>query len=454
MKEFLTYQFEVSMYIFIFYSIYFLLLRNDTGFTLKRIFILFSSISAFLIPLITIEFQSHSKYVEIPKQIITYLPQSIEPAVHVPNESSIWVILFSIWVIGCLLMLFRLLISLIQTLSIVGKAKKSEDGSYLISNEDIQSFSFFKWIVLNKISTDQESLPIVLAHERVHSSQHHSIDILLFEVIKIIQWFNPIVWTYNHHLVRNLEYIADLEVVNIYLDKHKYQTVLIQGASIAYGNTFNVGFSKEQLKNRITMMNQTDKRPSKIKWIFTIPLIFLMTAFTVFAKSGDYNFTKSFEKLIQDYEDGNGFVQNSSSQLIMSQVGYIKSYDLNGDLRLVYFNDTDSGKFVYSYFYFKEKGELAASFYDELTKVRITSFSNSLILKDSRNIIYLSNNFDFRGRDFFKTLPDDFKRSITRKEDGILVSHFGFEGFAIKMSEVDGVNGDIDKTIKERPLNK
>ena len=71
-----------------------------------------------------------------------------------------------------------------------------------------------------------EELENILLHEKVHSQQRHSIDVLVAHLFAIVFWINPIVWFYKKAIIQNLEFIADNNAIQQIEDKKAYQKVL------------------------------------------------------------------------------------------------------------------------------------------------------------------------------------------------------------------------------------
>ncbi|MCK7460908.1 MAG: hypothetical protein MZU84_01945 [Sphingobacterium sp.] len=66
-----------------------------------------------------------------------------------------------------------------------------------------ESFSFFKFVFLNKAHVPEADMDRVLTHELAHVRQLHSFDIIFSELLTVIQWFNPFVWPYRSSAARN-----------------------------------------------------------------------------------------------------------------------------------------------------------------------------------------------------------------------------------------------------------
>ena len=52
-----------------------------------------------------------------------------------------------------------------------------------------------------------------LSHELVHIREKHSLDLLYFELLRILCWFNPLVYIYQKRISEVHEYIADAIIV-------------------------------------------------------------------------------------------------------------------------------------------------------------------------------------------------------------------------------------------------
>ena len=114
--------------------------------------------------------------------------------------------------------------------------------------------------MLNKSQATTESKEHILAHEQAHSQQYHSIDVVLFETLKIFQWFNPFIWILTRDSKQNMEFIADQLATASKHTKEKYQYAIIHHAADANFQLLKTQFSKSNLKRRIIMMNQPSNR--------------------------------------------------------------------------------------------------------------------------------------------------------------------------------------------------
>jgi len=110
----------------------------------------------------------------------------------------------------------------------------------------------------------------VLAHERAHIRQHHTFDLLFLEVLKVVQWFNPIIYLYAKELNSVHEYLADEQVLAQGAPKRDYLELLYK--QLCVGKFMPVGNSFRHLltKKRILMMSQPVKRKLSAWWLLAL----------------------------------------------------------------------------------------------------------------------------------------------------------------------------------------
>lgn len=140
-------------------------------------------------------------------------------------------------------------------------------------------FSFFRLIFVCPTGHAPEELDEILAHERTHARQVHSVDVLVGELACTLCWFNPFAWLLKREIRNNLEYLADQNVLAGGHDRRTYQYHLLglayhQAAATIYNN-FNV----LPLKKRIRMMNKKRTRGiGRLKYLLFFPVATLLTA--------------------------------------------------------------------------------------------------------------------------------------------------------------------------------
>jgi beta-lactamase regulating signal transducer with metallopeptidase domain len=111
-------------------------------------------------------------------------------------------------------------------------------------------------------------------HELEHIRQQHWIDLLLFEILRTMQWFNPAIWFYGHMIRQNHEYLADERALQRSSNPAIYRAALLNqmfgGPVISLANSFNYSLNKK----RFNMMKQITCSPiRKLKLLLVLPLM-------------------------------------------------------------------------------------------------------------------------------------------------------------------------------------
>ncbi|MCE7063446.1 M56 family metallopeptidase [Dyadobacter sp. CY343] len=278
--ETLSYLAKTNLYLVLFYGCYWLFFRQHTFFKWNRFYLLASIGAAFLLPAITF-------WVPAPVLETSYDQQTTQliPAVTETVEAPFnWAMLVAgCYLAGVMVMTFRLLSSFQKLFSLLRQGERIRTEAYTLllldngqlQNADTGSFSFFKWLIVNR--ADYENNPDgIIRHEYVHIRQWHSFDVVLIELLKVVFWFNPVVWMYKRSIQAVHEYLADVEAPN----RDRYASFLVSYALKVPEQVLANHFANSSLlKNRIQMIykNRTSK------WLLgKYALIVPLTAITVF----------------------------------------------------------------------------------------------------------------------------------------------------------------------------
>jgi hypothetical protein len=155
----------------------------------------------------------------------------------------------------------------------------------MIHNTDIPAFSFRRRILISRHDYDTNA-EAILTHELSHIRHGHFYDLMLMEMVKIIYWFNPLIYRMGRDLKDIHEFQADEHTLNSGVDSTKYQLLIIQKCvghqSFALANSFN----HCQIKKRITMMNKS-KTSKAWCWKVATFLPLLALLLMAFGKRGE-----------------------------------------------------------------------------------------------------------------------------------------------------------------------
>lgn len=253
--------------------VYIVFLQNERYFLLNRIFLVGGILAAIFLPFYTLHYSVELNTESVSS--ITELPQpTINEATVSANSFSIQKALPILYSLGVLFMIFRVLKSTIPVLKVIFKVKAYRYGSIkLIRNAEFPaSFSLISYVFVHP-SIDEPELSEIVRHEQEHIRQKHWIDLLLFEILRTIQWFNPIAWFYGRLIRQNHEYLADKHALQSSLNPGVYRAALLNqtfgGSIIPLTSSFNYSFNKKRFK----MMNHTIQSPfRKLKLLLIIPV--------------------------------------------------------------------------------------------------------------------------------------------------------------------------------------
>ena len=155
----------------------------------------------------------------------------------------------------------------------------------MIVNDDIPAFSFKRHILISKQDYETNS-DAILTHELSHIKQGHFYDLMLLKLVKIIYWFNPLVYSMDNDLKEIHEFQADEHTLNSGIDTTEYQLLIIQKCvghqQFALANSFN----HCQIKNRIAMINKS-KTNKAWRWKVATFLPLLALLLMAFGKRGE-----------------------------------------------------------------------------------------------------------------------------------------------------------------------
>ena len=269
MTPFLLYIGRTSLYLSLFYAFFLLAMRRTTFFRLNRVLLLAGTLACFLLPFFRLRtVQVPSLTVGPLTEVGSALPDGLSAASPVPYLE----ILYAAGFLAALISTVAALVRMHRTIR-QGSPERLEDGTRLVlTDADIPSFSWGWTVVMNR--KDAETNPVILQHEKAHIRKKHTLDILLFTVVTLLHWFNPLVWITLSELKLLHEYEADDAVLDQGVDATQYQLLLVRKAVGDKRFTLANGFQHAKLKNRIDMMLKTPTTPwRRLAWLAVLPFL-------------------------------------------------------------------------------------------------------------------------------------------------------------------------------------
>ena len=272
----IVYFIQVVAFQLLFLLSYDLFLIKETFFNWNRVYLIFSSLVSFLLPFIRIEsFQN-----VVPQEYIILLPEIVltpQKAVAAIEPTWNWFLIIGIS-ISSLLFIYKI-IQLVK-LRFKGRFVKRENYTIIIIPKSTVAFSIFKYVFIGD-DIHEEKLEDILSHELVHIREKHSLDLMYFELLRILCWFNPLVYIYQKRISEVHEYIADATIVKG-KDKSDYYEKLLaevfQTQQFSFTNQF---FKHSLIKKRIIMLTKQKSREIlKLKYLVLVPVLIVSLLYT------------------------------------------------------------------------------------------------------------------------------------------------------------------------------
>lgn len=286
MSALFVYLIKVNIALIIFCLGYYLVLRPLTFYVLNRVYLVGAIIFATLYPLIDFEaiLNRHQEIAQ-PVQVIVLNWQApvVNAVQEVQHDKWFWLALV-FWA-GVVLLAVRFAMQLLSLYKLHRQSKPAHLHQYFIRvvNGDVNPFSFWRSIYINPDNHQPEELKAILAHEQVHVSEWHTIDILLGEVSTIFYWFNPGVWLMKRAIRENIEFITDQKILQSGSDPKAYQYSLLNVSFSGGHNAIVNHFNTSTIKKRILMMNSKRSSPLNLtRYAFLVPaVVVLVLVFSV-----------------------------------------------------------------------------------------------------------------------------------------------------------------------------
>lgn len=279
----MVYFLKINVAIALFYAFYRLFFYKDTFFGWRRTALLCFFAVSVVVPLLDIQnwIEQQEPMAAMADLYASVVLPEITPAIQ---EGTDWKQLLA----GSMRIVYWLVVTLlaarflIQLAGIIRLARccptqKIDETTVHLLPDAEGPFSFFQWIFVCPDAHTDEELKEILAHEKTHACQWHSIDVLVGELACIFCWFNPFVWLMKREIRTNLEYLADEKVLETGHDSRTYQYHLLGLAHQKSAGTLYNSFNVLPLKRRIMMMNKRRTRAiGRTKYVMFLPLAALL----------------------------------------------------------------------------------------------------------------------------------------------------------------------------------
>lgn len=292
----MLYLLQVNVGLILFYALYKLVCTRDTFFRSRRFILIVSLVLPFILPFIDVREWLESRDRMI---MLTHFDYSaVLPEIVVGSEAAETgnrVFVLSEWIgylylAGVLVLLVRLAVQAFSLYRLIVRMPEKEINGVRVKCLNDPSggpFSFFGSIFMNPAAVKEDEISEILTHEMAHVKQHHSVDVLLAEMVSICCWMNPFAWLLKREVRLNLEFLADRKVMEAGFATKSYQYHLL---GLAYNHKYGLSnnFNFSHLKQRVIMMNKKKSNAAgHIKYaLFVLPAFALLVAGNISCSQG------------------------------------------------------------------------------------------------------------------------------------------------------------------------
>ena len=285
MGAFFVYVLKSALCLAVFYLFYRLLLSRETFHRFNRAALLGVLVLSAVVPLVELGVRHPLALGQGMSSLEQWLADAA-PAGAVAAEGgspqALWPLaLLGLYGAGVFVVVAGYVCSLVRLGRLLRGMRREDIGRYvpgappvrlLVHERDLAPFSWMGRIVISRKDLEDGGRSVLL-HELAHIRGGHSWDLLLADVFRAVQWFNPAAWLVKQDLRLLHEYEADEAVLGAGADARDYQLLLIRKAVGARRYSMADGFDHSKLKKRIAMMQKRKSNPwARAKCFYVLPL--------------------------------------------------------------------------------------------------------------------------------------------------------------------------------------
>ena len=277
-------------------------------------------------------------------------------------QISITDVLTYLYIVGFVFFVIRLFIGIIrvETLCRVGGRRLSDGSKLVILEGEIQPSSWRNTILMSRADYETDSAAII-EHEQAHIRCHHSVDVLLSQIVCALQWFNPAAWMLKHSLTEVHEYEADATVLSCGYNERQYQVSLVQAALRRQVGLVTSNFADCSTKKRITMMKRNQSSPfACLRALLLLPAVAVVIVFASACKQNTGTTSKTVEEqtvsetvLPEPYDTlaflgkfGYGGKDGEIQDIVISQLNHFITVEADGS---IWFNIAGQNQYERAY---------------------------------------------------------------------------------------------------------
>jgi murein DD-endopeptidase MepM/ murein hydrolase activator NlpD len=252
-------------------------------FSLQRLYLISTGVISIILSLLNIRLPSGT--IPLGGQFLLFREEYIDFAGQITggmNPDNVPLdltgIILTIYLTGVCIFLVRLIYQAYILFTMIRQHGIERKGKLnLIYADTIPSpFSIFNVIFLNRSQSSARFPNQVIAHEEIHASQKHTLDLLFIELLLVFQWFNPVVFLIRKSIKEVHEFLADEGVLQRGIEPVSYIGLLVQQVSRKSVAGLGSQFNSLTKKRIIRLTNSNVKKKFRLRYLFILPLISLL----------------------------------------------------------------------------------------------------------------------------------------------------------------------------------
>jgi TonB family protein len=277
MNTLVIYLVKAALYLAAFYFVYAILLSRDTTYGRNRAFILISLVLSLILPYFTV-YTVKPMNIQIFGKVLNevFITASAEDTAFSAEKSfsNPLKLIYTIYIAGAAVFLLKFIADLLNLALLISREKIKGSRIIHFRGFNTSGFSAMGYIFINSRLKPEEAAEII-KHEENHLTKKHFFDIIFIELVKAVQWFNPVVYLFNRSLRAIHEFQADQECLCSGVPLVNYQNLLLK--QVFKSGTFNLtnSFSNPSLirKRMIMMTKKRTSNLSNLKQLMAFPAV-------------------------------------------------------------------------------------------------------------------------------------------------------------------------------------
>lgn len=286
----MNYLLEFTVCTAVLYGLYLLIFSRLTFIRLNRIYLLSSLVISLCIPLISYQWEetvlinepiteTFANDISTPLLLTKDLSKTNE--ISTTEKPFDWMILLQIMYVSGIILMFGKLLFFIR--KIFKMSRLLNNKGYISTKGIFANASFFNLIFIDDSTLSETEIEQIMAHERWHIRLYHSYDLLFVEILKIVFWFNPILWFLQKSLSQVHEYETDTRMIQAY-HPQTYANLLLKLADTTQRFSPIHQFSRKPLTDRIHFLftKQKSTPMKRLAYLSILPILgVIFMAFSV-----------------------------------------------------------------------------------------------------------------------------------------------------------------------------